>query len=262
MTHHKILQTSAIGVLMLGGLTLSACSNIQAHGDTATAKAIIASCAKGEKVAGVASVDATASGGGNTLSSERLTAIGDLASRVALCGGILKVSAFTSSSAATTTLFEGPIPLQGATDRARARRVGKAVDKVLAEIKAAYPVGVQGLSGGGSDIVAQFRLAAEHARQLGDGHRLRLLVLTDGFQNAGTNVVKAAKSPGGAEQAAAQFEVPDLSGANVTVAGVGKVDGTAPPTKIVDGLKAFYQALCERTGAESCTIVTDHAAGR
>ena len=56
--------------------------------------------------------------------------------------------------------------------------------------------------------------------------------------------------------------MPDLSGANVTIAGIGKVKGQAPPTKIVDRVKAFYQALCERTGAERCSVVTDFTAGR
>lgn len=259
-TMRRDAQTAAGAALL--AVLLGGCSGIPANDETAGNKAILASCVSGEKVAGLATIDATGSSKSGGLDADRLNAIEDLASRVALCDGTLKVSAFTSSSAATVTLFEGQIPLVGATDTARARRAPKAIKKVMAEVKAEYSSAAKNLTAGGSDIIGQFRLSREYASQLGDGYRLRLLVLTDGFQNEGIDVATAARSAGGTARAAAQFEMPELPGAVVTVAGVGKVDGPAPPTTVVDGLKAFYETLCKRTKASTCTVVTDLAKGR
>jgi hypothetical protein len=61
---------------------------------------------------------------------------------------------------------------------------------------------------------------------------------------------------------AQQTPVPDLSGASVTVAGLGRVAGRPPASAVVEGLVAFYGALCVRTKAATCTSVTDYAAGR
>lgn len=248
--------------LATSALVLTMACSPSTTGDLSSAKQIQSTCQKNVKVAGYAAIDASGSSKGNGLTPDRLAAISDLASHVALCGGTLKVTAFTSSAAATATVFEGPIPVRGATDTARARRTPKAVANVIAEITTAYGPAMKGLDGRGSDIVAQFRLAAEHARQLSDGYRLRLLVLSDGFHNADFKVAQVAKSPSGTEQIVTQFEVPDLSEADVTVAGIGQVSGGAPSTTVIDRVKGFYQALCERANAERCTVVTDFTAGR
>lgn len=216
-------------------------------------KALIESCT-GPTNSYVA-VDGTASGNTVTLAGPRRHAIDGELAKVAACGGRAKVVVFSSSSAATTTLFEGRIPLTGATDQAKARRLDAAVTDVGDQIEAAYGNTSSFLDTGGSDPVAQMRLFGEWAHQGGDG-KFRLLMLTDGFQNIGVSTDQIVADP---VAAAATFPAPDLSGTEVTVAGIGEVDGPAPATTVVDALKTFFSTLCQRSGATACTVVTEIA---
>jgi hypothetical protein len=62
------------------------------------------------------------------------------------------------------------------------------------------------------------------------------------------------------EQASALADtvpVPQLPGAEVAVAGLGRVTGGTAPSDLVAGLVAYYDRLCARTGAASCLSVTD-----
>lgn len=138
---------------------------------------------------------------------------------------------------------------------AKARRLPDAVSAVAEQITGVYPEAVKQLDANGSDIVAQLRLAAESASQVGDG-QLSVLILTDGLQNSGVAVRQIVQSP---ESAAETFTVPNLSGSLVTFSGIGQVSGQAPPTEVVDAVKTFYGNLCSRTGADLCDVVTETA---
>ncbi|WP_255784548.1 hypothetical protein [Mycobacteroides abscessus] len=200
-------------------------------------------------------IDGTASGNTITLDGPRRRAIDGELAKVAACGGRAKVVVFSSSSAATTTLFEGRIPLTGATDQAKARRLDIAVKDVGDQIETAFGTATSSLDSGGSDPVAQMRLFSEWTHQ-GDDGKFRLLELTDGFQNIGVSTEQIVADPAAA---AAAFPAPDLSGADVAIAGVGEVAGPAPATTVVDALKAFFSTLCQRSGATTCTVVTEIA---
>ncbi|KXP06892.1 hypothetical protein [Tsukamurella tyrosinosolvens] len=243
------LRTAAALVAILAGT--NACS-ATAPGDVDTAAKLIQAC-KGP-VSSYTAVDGTASGGKTTLDAPRRQALRGQLSRVAACGGSYKVVVFSSSSAASPTLAEGSIPLAGATDVSKARRLGAAVDDVLAQVDTHLARVIPTLDPRGSDIVAQFRLFAEWSRQAGSKGEPRMLLLTDGFQNIGVRTEQIVADPAAA---ASLFPVPNLPGAAVTVAGVGEVAGPAPATTVVDGLKAFYEHLCSRTGAASCTVVSE-----
>ncbi len=206
--------------------------------------------------------DVTGSGwGDDEIVEGRKAVIANLTRQTAICGGHLRVTAFSSSSAATVTLYNGELDLPGATDIARLRRVPEVVEQVTGKIASAYnTVLAAPPPEGGSDIVAQYRLAQEYADQLGPDYTLELLVLTDGFQTAGAGVIDHALTPTEATDLAATVALPELPGAAVTVAGLGKVAGDPPTTDVVDGLVAFYDAICARTGAETCHSVTDYTA--
>lgn len=220
------------------------------HGTTAEAKSLITSCAG--PVHSYVALDGTASQGVGTLDKDRTRAVHGAVSRVAACGGSVKIVAFSSSSAATTTLYEGGVPVHGATDQARARRLDGAATEVVSDVRDAYEVALPFLDPTGSDPVAQLRLFGEWAQQKGSGDA-RFLALTDGVQTMGVSPAEIAADP---EAAAAKFRAPDLSGLSVTFAGIGEVAGAAPSTDVVDALKAFYTALCERTKAATCTVVS------
>lgn len=207
-------------------------------------------------------VDGTGSSNADDLHAERLDAIEGIARQTAVCSGHLRVAVFSSSSAATIALYDGPLKPHGATDNARVRRVPALIEDVMPGIREGYESALADLPGGGSDITGQMRLGAEWVGQLGEEYRLDLYLFTDGFHNVEFRVGDEPLSPTEAEALAAEASVPDLSGASVTVAGLGRVVGDPPSSRVVDGLVAYYESLCEQSGADSCTAVTDYALGR
>lgn len=247
-TKQTVLAVALSGVMLMA----TACAGAP-QGSVADTRELINAC-DGPVNAYIA-VDGTASGDITTLEGTRRRAIEGELTQAAACGGRAKVVVFSSSSAATTTLFEGRIELSGATNQARARRLGPAVEAVADQISDSFDNAVPSLEGGGSDPVAQLQLFGEWMGQVGDGD-FQFLALTDGFQNAGISVDQIVADPGAA---AAAFVLPDLSGADVKFAGIGELANGAPPTEVVDALKSFYDGLCQHTGADTCTVVTEVA---
>ncbi|KOX19052.1 hypothetical protein ADL05_06120 [Nocardiopsis sp. NRRL B-16309] len=206
-------------------------------------------------------VDGTGSSNSEAITAERLDAIGHVARQTAVCSGYLRVAVFSFSSAATTVLYDGSLQPHGATGNARIRRVPALVDEAMTEIRDGYAPALAELPGGGSDITAQLRLGVEWIDQLGDGYRLNLVVLTDGFHNVGHKPGDEVLTPAEAEALVNETSVPDLAGASVTVAGIGRVAEEPPSSAVVEGLVFYYEALCMQTGAEECIAVTDYALG-
>ncbi|WP_030853696.1 VWA domain-containing protein [Streptomyces griseus] len=240
--------------------TMTACSvDSSPHGELARNKQTLASCDASAPPASDIQIDGSGSSASKTITEERMAAIEQIVRTTAVCSGRLRVSVFSASSAGTATLFDGPLPLHGATDTARLKRVATAVDDAMSEIRDAYGPAVAGLKGKGSDITAQYRLASEWINQVGGNFRLHLLVLTDGFQNVGMDLGNRAISKQEAAELANRTTVPTLSGVSVTVAGLGRVTGTPPRSDVVQGLVAYYDALCKKAGAAKCVSVTDYA---
>lgn len=250
---HGIKRTaSAVAFAAISLLSTTAC-NASQPSDLSDAKALVESCEG--PVNSYIAIDGTASANTTSLGDARRRAVTSELAHATACGGRAKVVLFSSSSAAVTTMFEGRIELRGATDQARARRLGPAVDKVVDQVDAAFASSAPSLDPGGSDPVAQLGLFGEWVAQVSDG-QFQLLVVTDGFQNVGVTIDQIVQDP---ESAASTFVVPDLTGAQVTFAGIGEVLGTAPTTDVVDALKSFYGSLCQRSKAERCTVVTEVA---
>ncbi|MDM2082822.1 hypothetical protein [Mycobacteroides abscessus] len=249
-------RTHGASTVMMVGISLLAATACTPSGpaDLADTKTLIESCSG--PVNSYIAIDGTASSDTTFLDGPRRRAIERELSQVAACGGRAKVVVFSSSSAATTAVFEGGIALSGATDQAKARRLRGAVGEVADRISSAFVAAVPTLDANGSDPVAQMRLFAEWAGQVGGGGQFRLLDLTDGFQNIGVSTSQIVADP---TSAANTFPVPDLAHTDVTFAGIGEVSGAAPDTTVVDGLKAFYDILCRRSGAAHCTVVTEMA---
>jgi hypothetical protein len=221
---------------------------------------ILATCDTARPPAAWVDIDATGSSTAQHLFEERMSALQSIAQRTAVCGGYLQVNVFTSDSAATTTVFDGSLRQPGATTNARLQRVPGAVTAVMATVRQHYAAAVNGLDPRDSDITGQYQLAADWFRQLGGSYRLHAYLLTDGFQTAGINLYTQLR---GAPQATALAQqapatVPLLPGAAIVVAGLGREAGTTPPSDVVTGLIAYYNALCDRMQATSCTAVTDY----
>ena len=255
------LRSTATALLCLA--TVSGCGT-NSGSEIAALQAIASTCPAGQQLASLVSVDASGSARSDALDAVRKDVIADVARRTAVCGGHLRVTAFSSSAAATATIFDGDLHPTGATDIAKLRRVPDLVAETMASVDAAFAPTVASLSPNGTDVVSQFGLAREFLNQVNaaqsggqSAYRLNLVILTDGQQSVGLPLVDPNLTAERGAELASTVTAPDLSGAEVTVAGVGKMAGDLPPTSYVDGLKAFYGSLCTASGAASCVVVTD-----
>ncbi len=258
--YSKLIRYTVFGVLLASGL--AGCSMASSPGAQSGDNTILAACPTDKQVAADVEIDGSGSSSGDTIAAERLAITTDVVRRTAICGGHLLVRAFSASSGATVTIYDGDLSLPGATDNARLRRVDALVEKLMAEITAKYGDAIAALPDGGSDITSVYRLAGEYAAQLGDGYQLHLYVLTDGLNNIGTDLTSQVLTPEQASDLASTVNVPVLPGSSITVAGLGRINGDPAPSALVEGLVAFYDALCVKTGAETCVSVTDYTAGR
>lgn len=241
-------------------VTVTGCgAGTSPRGELGENRHILASCDPAAPPASLVEIDGTGSSASDTVTAERMTAIESIVRRTAICSGYLRVIMFSASSAAAIALFDGPLRLDGATVNARLKRVPGAVSDAMATIRQAYGPAVTALPGGGSDITAQYRLAAEWIGQIGDPYRLHLYVLTDGFQTIGIDLGARALSEQEVAALADLGTMPQLPGASVVVAGLGRVAGEPPPSNVVEGLVAYYDALCHKTGAAQCVSVTAYA---
>ena len=248
----------AAGLVTIVAL-VTGCQAGSPRGELAENQRTLLSCDPAAPPASLVELDGTGSSASDAIVAERMAVVASVARRTAVCSGHLRVLVFSASSAATTTLFEGPLRMHGATENARLKRVPDAVADVMAQVGANYDAAVKALPQGGSDITAQYRLASEWVSQLGDPYRLHLYVLTDGFQTIGVDLGAQALSAQDATALADRVAVPKLPGASVVVAGLGRVAGGTPPSAVVEGLVAYYDALCQKTTAAECISVTDYA---
>ena len=250
----------AAGALLTVAVAAAACgSPSSAPDELAANQQRLTQCVPAKPPAALVEVDGTGSSASDQITEERMQTIESIATRTAVCSGHLRVLVFSSSSAASATLFDGSLKMAGATDNARLRRVPAAVADLMAKVRAAYAPAVAALPQNGSDITAQYRLASEWVQQLGGLYRLNLTILTDGFQNVGVDL---GAHPLGTQEAVAladKVAVPKLLGASVVVAGLGRIAKGTPSSAMVEGLVAYYDELCHRSSATMCTSVTDYA---
>lgn len=254
-------QVMSLGAALAVAAALTACTSAApSHGELADNQKILASCDQSAPPASDVQIDGTGSSASERITAERMVAIESIVRRTAICSGRLRVSVFSSSSAAAVTLFDGTLPQHGATDNARLKRVPRVVEDAMSEIRGKYQAAAATLPGGGSDITSQYRLAAEWIGQLDDTFKLHLYLLTDGFQTVDIKVGGRALSKREATKLADKTAMPKLPGAVVTVAGLGRVAGKPPRSRVVAGLVAYYDTLCRKSGATKCVSVTDYTA--
>jgi hypothetical protein len=218
-------------------------------------------------VAFKAAIDISGSRSSVPLSDSENASVQGLVRRTFLCGGNADVSVFSGSVATTVPLYSGELHLDGATDNARLRREPEATEEVMTEIYRKLDDAVTAPPrSSGTDVLGQLGLIAEYGRQLDDGggpSQLVGLIVTDGEDTDQLNFANPTLTSASAVAIADAATVPDLSGAQLTIIGVGKSSsGTPAATAHVDALKAGWNRICERTNAAECTVVTDPANGR
>jgi hypothetical protein len=248
VTRRTLLAIAAAAIAPLG---LAACGTAGAVTRLGELKDVATTCPGRAHVAAYVAWDARRALRGRQIVAARIESLEKTAEKVAACGGALRVVAFGPTAASTIRLYDGELRPNGATENARLLRVPHLVAQVREHVEQALPGAVAELSGRGADPLSQFAAAEEFRRQLGPGYAWHVVIETSGLARG----VGAATAALTTEEA-----VPDLSGADVVVAGIGKAGRAAPtPSSVVGALRRFYGRICARTRASSCLVITDLA---
>ncbi len=245
-----------LGLTALLAVFVSACGGVGAVTKLNHLRQVAKSCPD-SPVAAFVALDARGSLRGRQLTVARLAAIENLATKVAVCGGgRLRVVAFGPSPAATATVFDDGLHPTGATENARLIRVPGIVSEAVGEVEQGLPAAFRQLTRSGADPVAQLTAARDFSDELGPRDALFVLIETSGLTRMSARLTKAT-----AVKLARQVSVPELHGATVTFAGLGRVGAGPPPSTItIEALRAYFGTVCRRTGAR-CRAVTDIAVG-
>ncbi|WP_125130771.1 hypothetical protein [Microbacterium sp. 10M-3C3] len=237
---------------MAASVALAGCAG-QAPGDLGRLQAELASCPD-RPVNVYDAVDGSGTTQSDTIAREYVAAIEADVEKTAVCGGHISIVAFGTNSV-TAPIFEGDLEAPGSTDIAKLRRVPGIVDEVMAEVTKNYKPAIALLPSGGTDVTGLLRLLDE-AQELRPDMALQATIYTDGLTNQGI-VIDHTLTEAEATALADTVAVPDLSGASVSVMGIGRTTGDPLPSDFIAGLKAFYTRLCTNTGAAKCLVVTD-----
>ena len=252
MTAKKIVAIAAVAIATAG---LAACGGTGAVAQLGELKRVARTCPAHAQFAAYVAWDVRRELRGPRIEAARLASLEKTAQKVAVCGGQLRVVAFGATAGSTARLFDGELRPRGATENARLLRVPGLVDGVTGHVEKALPGVLAEISGQGADPVSQLAAAEQFGRQLGTGYALHVVIETSGLIRGLSNTRNAS-----APQLVSNVAVPDLSGADVVFAGIGKVGRGAPiPTPVVVAQRTFYGEICRRTHADSCLAITDLA---
>jgi len=115
----------------------------------------------------------------------------------------------------------------------------------------------------GTDLGTSIQVGADRLAE-SSGPK-RLIIVSDGLSNAGPIDLTGVIATTGVDALVAKLDTtgyaPDLTGVDVTFAGLGVTSGAVMDGPSVTWLKNYYTAVCERGGAASCeTPVIDQGA--
>ena len=206
----------------------------------------------------VSLLDVSAGGRVKTILAERLDAVQVDAERVADCDGKLVVVGWTGSSSSSSVLFSGEIPVVGATEIGKDRKIPEAVDKVMGEVRTELNTALVELAADESDLSAGFSLISDlSASSIDQGTFIEAHIYTDAISTGGNARVN---DPGITSETVSALlnglNLPSLNGVVVKLFGVGRVAGVpSPPQDYIDVIQEYASGMCEKTGAE-CSVFT------
>ena len=214
------------------------------------------SAATGECLGGrpmtVVMVDGSATQADRALLAEQVQLVEAVARRTSEECGRLRVERFRGSASDVDLIVDRDLTPDGATDGARARNRDAVVQEVRDTVEAGLDASpARGASDPLGAMARGSRLLGQERRE----HR-QLVLVTDGVQSREPNLATAELTSATAHRFLdTAGPLPDLSGIDLVVTGVGRVTGTKPPTSYVNGLVAFYTEACRRAEAASCQVV-------
>jgi hypothetical protein len=206
----------------------------------------------GDKPFVLVMVDGSSTQNDPKLIGEQVDVVTAVARRTSDECGRLRVERFRGSASDVDLVLDRDVTPEGATAGNRSRNR----DALLAEVRQTVEQGLAAAPAqGGSDPVGAMGRGARLLGQEQRDHR-QLIMVTDGVQssepNLATDTLTVATASGFVDQAGT---LPDLSGIDLVVTGVGRVSGAKPPSSYINGLVAFYKEVCTRSKAASCQVV-------
>lgn len=245
-------RTLGAALLLSAATAVTACAGIPGAGSPDPQST--ASC----PAAGIATsigIDATASFRSDLSKAAHLKVIDSHVRRTATCGGHVTVFAFASSTGATILLFDEELQVDAPTENARTRKTRKLAEQASAVIAEQYDSATSGVTGNGTDVLGMLTLFQQANAQRPDALANNVLV-TDGVHNVDINPA-AVLSIEAAQALADQQRVPDLSGAEVTIVGIGRQAQGELSSTVIENVTAFWERICQNTQAATCRVSTD-----
>ncbi len=202
-------------------------------------------------------LDISASGRDETILTERLNAVQIDAERVADCDGELVVVAWAGPSSSSDVLFSGAIPVAGATEIGKDRKIPEAVEKAMEELRTNLQTALGRLSPDNSDLIGGFYLLSDLVTGKGAGKSVSAHIYTDGISTSGAIVMNNAKlDQTTVDRLVSEQTVPGLQGAEVKLYGIGRVAvEVQPPQDFIQLVQNYSAAICGKTGA-LCSVFT------
>jgi hypothetical protein len=203
-------------------------------------------------------IDVTGSNGSDAIMQRYLDDLETVAISTATCAGWMRVEAFTSGATATTTVFDGRLDPGGSTETARARRAADYVVPIMSKIEQAVTESQSSLPQRGSAPMASLLRFSEVRSQLDESQTMRAWLYSDGESNVDVDLSDPNLTEESASALMETVDVPDLTGVELTIAGIGRVVGDQQPSATrLAALKRFWLDVCEASNANSCTVATD-----
>ncbi len=202
-------------------------------------------------------IDLSSSGRSKDILDERLKAIQLDVERVTDCEGSFTVVAWSVSSSASFTVFQGVLSSSGATEIGRDRKIPKAVAQTMVEIRSGLTEAFAKVDPVGSDLFGALSLAEDQNKILGQNEYLEINIFTDAITNVPPGSVN---EPGLSEEQviklaerATQINLRDVQ---VKLLGIGKtgVEVSQPPQDYILLLRSYAEAMCKNTRAKCVTL--------
>lgn len=239
-------------LLLTSGLALASCTG--SHGTAGADQQIVASCPS-NPVASTVGLDVSGSFQSDLAKTAAMDTVAAEVRRAVLCGGHVRVFTFASSTGATVMLYDGDLLVEAPTENARLRKASKLADQTTATISEHYDAALMNMTGNGSDPLGMLTLL-QQANALYPEHALVNVLLTDGVNTIGVDPT-AVPDADAARALADQQPVPELSGADVSIVGIGKQGTGELSSSVITNLTAFWEQVCHNTHAAQCHVSTE-----
>jgi len=203
-------------------------------------------------------IDVSSSGRSERIVGERLDAVRVDAEFVADCDATLIVQTWAGSASTAEVLFAGTIPIAGATEIGRDRKIPKAVDGVMDKVRRNLNASLSRNGSLGSDLLGALSIVADVMQQYEGGSvQVRATVYSDAISTEGSAAInEAGLTAARVADIVADQRLPRLDGTQIAFRGVGRVGGDVqPPQDYVDVVKIYATELCKATGANCSAFV-------